>query len=234
MNRGNTVQAIISTHRETGNKRLDVSGECGESEGTQFVELLEKERIQFKQSVGCISKKKDEQELIAERKKIKLNGCLDKPLNGQQLSQTDEKGVSCWRWLQTVYFKKETESLVMAKQDQKLAIKAYRVTILKQQGFKKSRVCNKTDETVIISLVNVQSQYRLRTRKAIIKLPLRFSGNCRTCQHWYKHRADRVMENQDTKILKDFNIRLKARHPDILLINKNNKKNKARRFPWQE
>ena len=42
------------------------------------------------------------------------------------------------------------------------------------------------------------------------------------------------MENQDTKILKDFNIRLKARHPDILLINKNNKKNKARRFPWQE
>ena len=37
----------------------------------------------------------------------------------------------------------------MAAQDKKLATKTYRVTILKQQGSKKCRMCNERDETVM-------------------------------------------------------------------------------------
>ena len=44
-------------------------------------------------------------------------------------------------------------------------------------------------------------------------------------KHWYEHRVEEVMENQDTKILWDLNIRtncvIKAKCPDIVLIDKN-------------
>ena len=48
--------------------------------------------------------------------------------------------MSCWRWLQAKYLKNKKESLFVAVQDQALATKAYTVTTLKQQGFKKGSV----------------------------------------------------------------------------------------------
>ena len=46
-------------------------------------------------------------------------------------------------------------------------------------------------------------------------------------KHWFKHRVEAVMENQDGKILWDVNIRtnrvIEARRPDIVLIEKKNK-----------
>ena len=89
--------------------------------------------------------------MITEQKKMKLDGWRDKPLHGQYPSRTDEKGVS-WRWFQTGYLKKETESLLMAAQDQTLAITAYRATILKQQDSMKCRMCTGRDETVMRNL----------------------------------------------------------------------------------
>ena len=44
---------------------------------------------------------------------------------------------------------KETERLLMAAQDKKLATKTYRVTILKQQGSKKYRMCIEKERTVM-------------------------------------------------------------------------------------
>ena len=45
-------------------------------------------------------------------------------------------------------------------------------------------------------------------------------------KHWYEHRAEGVMKNQDTKILWDFNIKtyrvIEARNPDIALFGKKN------------
>ena len=45
-------------------------------------------------------------------------------------------------------------------------------------------------------------------------------------KHWYEHRAEEVMKNQDVEILWDFNIRtnrvIEARRPDIVLIDRNN------------
>ena len=43
-------------------------------------------------------------------------------------------------------------------------------------------------------------------------------------KHWYEHRTEGVVENQNTKILWNFNIRndcaIEARHPDIVLTDK--------------
>ena len=44
---------------------------------------------------------------------------------------------------------------------------------------------------------------------------------------WYKHRADKVLENKDVKVLWDFNIQVDkftdAGRPDIILLRKKNK-----------
>ena len=56
---------------------------------------------------------------------MKLDGCRDKPLHGQYSSKNDDKSLSCWRWLQTGYLKKEIKSLLAAAQTQTLATKAY-------------------------------------------------------------------------------------------------------------
>ena len=41
---------------------------------------------------------------------------------------------------------------------------------------------------------------------------------------WYEHRADKVVENKDMKVLSDFNIQvekfIEARRPDIVLVRK--------------
>ena len=39
---------------------------------------------------------------------------------------------------------------------------------------------------------------------------------------WYEHKADKVVENEDAKVLWDFNIQvdkfIEARRPDIILV----------------
>ena len=44
---------------------------------------------------------------------------------------------------------------------------------------------------------------------------------------WYDHRADKVVENEDVKVLWDFNIQvdkfIEARQPDIILVRKKKK-----------
>ena len=89
--------------------------------------------------------KEKKQELINKQKKLKLHGCCNKPLHGQYLSRNNKKRISCWRWLRTGYIKKETESLLTVAQDQKLVTKAYKVTILRQQGSKKCKIWKKRD-----------------------------------------------------------------------------------------
>ena len=57
----------------------------------------------------------------------------------------------------------------MAAQDETLATKVYRVTILKQQEFKKCRMFSERDE--IVSSVNVQICRRQNIRSAMIRSP---------------------------------------------------------------
>ena len=163
---------------------------------------------------------------------MKLDRWHDKPLHWQRLSRTDEKGVSSRRWLQTGYLKKETESLLMAAQDQTLATKPYRATIFKQQSSNNYRVCNERDGTVVHTLSEylklVQTEYKKRHDKVATMVHWKLCSmyGFESIKHWYEHRAGGVMKNQDTNILWDFSIKtehvIKTRLPDIVLNDKKN------------
>ena len=120
----------------------------------------------------------------------------------------------------------------MTVQDQTLAAKAYRVIILKHQGSKKCKMCDERNETVmhIFSECSKLAQTEYRKRHAKVTTIVHWQLCCKygfePAKHCYEHRAQvMVMETQDTKILWDFSIRtvrvIDARHPDIVLINKN-------------
>ena len=96
--------------------------------------------------LDVIVKEKGKQELFT-KQKIKWDGWRDKLLHELYLSRTDDRDMSCWRWLQAGYLKKKTESLLIAALD--TSDQGLRVTILKQQGSKKCKMCNERDEAVM-------------------------------------------------------------------------------------
>ena len=87
---------------------------------------------------------------------------------------------------------------------------------------------NEKDETVM----HILSEHSKLAQKchdkviAMVHWKLCSKYGFESVKHWYEHRAERVIENQDIKILQDFNIRTncvkEARRPDIVLIKKNN------------
>ena len=93
-----------------------------------------------------------------------------------------------------------------------------------------NRICQERSSKHILSEYSklTHTEYKKRHDKVatMVHRELCSKYGFESAKHWYEHRVEGVMENQDTKILWDFNIWIyrviKARHPDIVLINKKN------------
>ena len=73
----------------------------------------------------------------------------EKALHGQFLRQTDEvAGTSRWLWLKQGSLKRETESLILAAQEQAIRTNAIKAYVDKSQDQSKCRMCGERDETV--------------------------------------------------------------------------------------
>ena len=73
----------------------------------------------------------------------------EKMLHGQFLRQTDEEaGKESWLWLRSTGIKRETESLIMAAQEQAIRTNVIKAKIDKTQEESKCRMCGRVDETV--------------------------------------------------------------------------------------
>ena len=111
----------------------------------------------------------------------------------------------------------------MAAQDQTQATKAYRVTTLKQQGYKNSRMLTRGMRlTHILSESSKLSPTEYKKRHDKVATVVHWElCSFETAKHWYEHRlrAERVMENRNTKMLWNFNIRtnrvIEARRSDM-------------------
>ena len=120
----------------------------------------------------------------------------------------------------------------MAAQDQALPTRNYKVTIMKEEGSKKCRMCGERDETVmhIISECEklAQGEYKKRHDRvaSIIHWELCALHGFQRSKNWYEHKVEPVLENDNIKILWDFNIHtdrvIEARRPDIVVVDKRN------------
>lgn len=219
--------------REDGGRGMMSVEEVVRLEECSLSDYLKHAEVNKEKVLDMFVKDKGKYELKQEQKKKRMDGWQEKSLHGQYPARVNENGVSCWRWLKTGYMKNETESLLMAAQDQALATRNYKVTILKEQGSKKCRMCNERDETIMHILSEcpklAQTEYKKRHDKVatMVHWELCKQHGLHHSQKWYEHRADAVMENDNVKILWDFNVRtdrvIEARRPDIVLIDKLNK-----------
>ena len=218
--------------RENGGRGLMSVEECVRLEEHSLSDYLKKSNINEDSVMDDFLKDKPKNELKAEQRQKRLDGWKEKALHGQYPSRCDSMEVSSWQWLKKGWMKKETEGLLMAAQDQALPTRNYKVTIMKEEGSKKCRMCGERDETVmhIISECEklAQGEYKKRHDRvaSIIHWELCALHGFQRSKNWYEHKVEPVLENDNIKILWDFNIHtdrvIEARRPDIVVVDKRN------------
>ena len=166
---------------------------------------------------------------VAEKRK---NQYKEKPLHGQYVRSTEEiRDDKSWNWLKRGTLKKETEGTLMAAQDQALRTNAIRSRIDKQDISPMCRLCGEREETISHIVAEctklAQKQYRhwRHDRVAsVIHWTLCKRFGFPHSDQWYEHVPERVLENENVKLLWDFSIQtdhhLEHNKPDILIHEK--------------
>ena len=126
--------------------------------------------------------------------------------------EAEVRSDQCWAWLQNADLKRETQSLIVATQNQSIRTKLVKAKIDKSQGNSLCRVCRKVNESIdhIVSGCSklAQKEYKRRPDNLgkIVHWKLArmcyFEGGYK----WYEHEPESVLENEDYKILRDFSI----------------------------
>ena len=130
-------------------------------------------------------------------------------------------------WLRKGNFKRETESLLIAAQDNAVRTNHIKRGIDKTQQNSKCWVYGDRDETINnkISECSKLAQREYKARHDWVGKVI----HCKKCKFdhtskWYMHHPASVLENDTHKLLWDFNIQtnhvIPARRPDLIIINK--------------
>ena len=140
-----------------------------------------------------------------------------------------------WLWLQEGGLKRETETLIMAAQEQAVRTNLVKVKIDKTQEDSTCRMCGKADESInhLLSECSKMAQKEYKRRHDWIGRKIHWEV-CRkygldTKDRWYEHEPQSVCENEEYKILLDFSIQtdhvIEARRPDMIIVEKKNNNN---------
>ena len=134
-----------------------------------------------------------------------------------------------WTWLRKVNFKRETESLLIAAQNNAIRTNHIKARIDKMQENSKCRLCFDRDETInhIISecCKLVQREYKARHDWVgkVIHREMCKKFKFDHTNKWYMHNPTPGLKNATHKLLWDFNIQtghlIPARRPDLIIIN---------------
>ena len=133
------------------------------------------------------------------------------------------------------YLKKETESTIIAAQDQALCTRNIRKTAYGENVDSTCRVCGSADEIVAHIVAEcrklAQKEYKQVRHDNVAKVI-----HLKLCEKWgfeksdqrYTHKPEKVLEPEECKILRGFPIQtdktLEHNRPDIIVIEKKTKK----------
>ena len=118
----------------------------------------------------------------------------------------------------------------MAAQEQAIRTNSIKAKIDQSQQESKCRMCGKADETVnhLLSECSKMAQREYKRRHDWLGKRVHWEICHRlqfqTKEHWYEHVPETVLENNEFKLLWDFNIQtdhvIEARRPDLVIVNK--------------
>ena len=138
-----------------------------------------------------------------------------------------------WTWLRKGNFMRETESLLIAAQDNAVRNNHIKAGIDETQQISKFRLCGERDETINhISECSKLAQKEYKTRHdwvgKVIDWEMCKTFKCDQTNKWYMHNPAPVLENDTHKLLWDFSIHtdhlISTRRPDLIIINKKKKR----------
>lgn len=157
----------------------------------------------------------------------------NKPLHGQILRQLDKPFVdkeASLAWLRSSDLKGETESLIIAAQDQALNTRYHQRKIIGLEIDSKCRMCSSKEETIshILSgcttLAATEYTYRHNKIASYIHWLMCKELGTEVQDKWYDHEPQPVINTQDCTIMWDHSIRtdrtIGANRPDIVLHNR--------------
>ena len=139
-----------------------------------------------------------------------------------------------WTWLRKGNFKRETESFLIATQDNAVRTNHIKARIDKTQQNSKCKLCGNNH---IISECSKLAQTRYKARNdwvgKVIHWEMYKKFKFDHTNKWYMHTLAPVLENDTYKFPWDFNIQtdhlIPARRPDLIIINKKKKKKRNRK-----
>lgn len=166
----------------------------------------------------------------------KLEQWTSKPLHGQFIRGLEDNNIrkqDTFLWLNEAHLKPETESLLVAAQDQAISTNLIKASIHKTTSDKKCRLCEHPTESIqhIISSCPVlaKTDYIKRHNKVAghIHWKLCKKFEIETTEKWYEHQPQNVTENPMVKLLWDTGVNtdrtINANRPDIIFIQKKEK-----------
>ena len=135
-----------------------------------------------------------------------------KPLHGKyplRCQQADEDQTATHQWLRSSGLKAETEGFILAAQDQTLFMRNYQANILRNGASDKCRFYDNYAETVdhLVSGCPVLAQNEYKNRHDRVGQYLHWkickSYKIETCEHWYEHKPQPVVEGDNVTLLWD-------------------------------
>ena len=159
-----------------------------------------------------------------------------KPLHGQFRKAAEEtRSKRSWDWLKKGYLKEETESTIVAVQDQAQCTKNLRNAVYGENVESICCVCSAADETFahIVSECSklTQKEYKQVRYDNVVKMlhwKLCEKWGFNKAEKWYIHKPEKVLESKNCMILWDFPIQtdktLEHNRPNITIIDKKSKK----------
>ena len=134
------------------------------------------------------------------KKEKRLEDWEAKVLHGHYLRQTKRvRSDKCWAWLQNGDLKRETESLIVAAQNQSIRKNLFKARIEKSQGDSLRRVCRKVDESIdhIVSGCSklAQKEYKRRHDNLVKIVHWKLARKCNfeAGDKWYEHEPESVL-----------------------------------------
>ena len=111
------------------------------------------------------------------KKEKRLQNWEEKALHGQYLRRTKEvRSEQSWIWLQNADLKRETESLIVAAQNQSIKTNLGKAKIRKSQKDTLCRLCKNADESIDHAVSGysklAQKEYKRRHESVILKLEI--------------------------------------------------------------
>lgn len=227
----------LYVRREEGGRGLMSILDTVRYEEQSMIEYIRSKDSDIMSAIHCYTGKQKEEnrKTFKEKQRQKRKeGWQTKVMHGQHVRQTKEFAAeNSWQWLKRGSLKRQTESLITAAQDQALGTNYRKAKIEHSRESALCRMCKTKDETVthIISECSklAQTDYKARHDKvagAVHWSIMKAHGLPHT-KSWYEHRAEKVVENEEVKVLWDFNVYvdkyIEARRPDIIIVKKKEK-----------